>query len=194
MRTVLVDCYLQDSESKMIYYRQMIKSHSDIVEVKLCELKSDFDLSGIDAVVLSGSQWMISETEPDRQLQEFIRQLNIPTLGICFGHQLLARSFGAVVKKGELIEREEKIRINKRLEIFAGFDSAVVMRESHQEYVTPESILKINWQIGAESDSCPVEAIRHPQLPIYGVQFHPERSKENGEKLFANFYHLVLGK
>ncbi|MEO0053810.1 MAG: hypothetical protein ABIK22_06635 [candidate division WOR-3 bacterium] len=45
--------------------------------------------------------------------------------------------------------------------------------------------------MGAVSSSCPVEAIRHPRLPLYGVQFHPERSEINGEILFRNFYEIV---
>lgn len=199
LKTLLVDCYLQDAESKMKFYRQMCAEHSEIVEVKLAELPQvNFD--GIDAVVLSGSQWMLSEKEPPNELIGFLHRLQIPTLGICFGHQLLAWCFGAEVKKGErLIEQDEVIRIIEKWEIFAGLgelngQGLVIMRESHQEFVAPESIKRIGWQIGAVSDSCPVEAIRHPSLPLYGVQFHPERSGAAGKKLFYNFYRNVVSK
>jgi len=191
VKTLLVDCYLRDGESRMIYYQQICARHSDIIDVKSADLKKGLSLAGIEAVIFSGSQQMISETEPEEELKDFIRGLNIPTLGICFGHQLLARSFGAVVKKGnDRVERDEKIRIRQEWELFAGLGEETVMRESHQEYVTWESVQEIGWQIGAESDSCLVEAIRHPTLPLFGVQFHPERSGTNGEKLFANFYRL----
>ncbi|MEO0049803.1 MAG: gamma-glutamyl-gamma-aminobutyrate hydrolase family protein [candidate division WOR-3 bacterium] len=195
MKTLLVDCYLRDSEPKMKFYREMCGAHSEIFEVKLADWNPGFNLTGFDAVVLSGSQWMISEDEPDEELKGFIRKIKIPTLGICFGHQLLACSFGAVVKRGEgFIERDETIEIVQDWEIFNGFDGKVVMRESHQEYVTPESIKEIGWQIGAVSSSCPVEAIRHPDLPLYGVQFHPERSGVSGKRLYANFYRFILYK
>lgn len=177
----------------MKYYRQMCEAHSSIFEVKITDLKPEFNLSGFDAVILSGSQWMVSDNEPDGELKEFIKKIRIPTLGICFGHQLLARSFGAEVKKGAVfIERDVMIEIVQNWEIFAGFEGAVLMRESHQEYVTLESIKKIGWQIGAVSPSCSVEAIRHPSLPLYGVQFHPERSGVNGKNFVKNFYQFVV--
>ena len=47
------------------------------------------------------------------------------------------------------------------------------------------------WEVLAASDSCPVEAMRHRTKPWYGVQFHPEQSKQTGEKLVSNFVRLV---
>ncbi|MGQ9708774.1 MAG: type 1 glutamine amidotransferase, partial [bacterium] len=150
----------------MIYYRQICARYSEVVEVKLADWKRLFNCSNITAIVFSGSQWMISENDLNDELKSFVRQLKLPTLGICFGHQLLARSFGAKVKKGaEKIERAERIRILEEWEIFAGQGKETVMMASHQEYVSPNSIQAIGWQIGAVSDSCPVEAIRHPTLP-----------------------------
>ncbi len=198
MKTLLIDCYCRDSEKKIPPYLRVCRCFSEVRVKKWNQLKFNEDLKGIDRVIISGSQWMISEKEPPSELKEFIQSLAIPTLGICFGHQLLARSFGAEVKRGEdLIERNETIKILENWEIFTGLGKmsgelrTVVMRESHQEFVQPESIKKIGWQIGAVSESCPVEAIRHPTLPLYGVQFHPERSGINGEKLFENFYRLI---
>ncbi len=194
MKTLLVDCYSKEPEKRLPFYREMCRRYSEIVEAKVQELNTGFKLDGVDAVIFSGSQWMLSEKEPPPELVDFICNLKIPTLGICFGHQLLARAFGAEVKKGdETIERKERIKIIARWDIFAGLFPETVMQESHQEFVTPDSVTKIGWEIGAVSPSCPVEAIRHPALPIYGVQFHPERSGGDGEKLFDNFYRLITG-
>lgn len=191
MKTLLIDCYLEDAESRLVYYRQMIQPFSEIIELKLAELNPKLDFAQYNAVVLTGSQWMLSKKDVPEPVRAVLRQLSLPVLGICFGHQLLARSFGAEVKSGpEFLDRMERIRFQP-WRLFAGLGPEAEMRESHREYVTPESLERLGWEIGAVSSSCPVEAIRHPLLPLYGVQFHPERSGENGQKIFRNFYDIV---
>lgn len=187
-----MDCYIRDSARRLPYYEQMLAPHSCVTTVAAAELGSGFDSSRFDAVVLSGSQMMLSEESPPKGLVEFCRQLRLPVLGICFGHQLLAYSFGAVVIRGELQERDETIFVDQLWPLLRDLGPGTVMRESHREFVTPESLQKIGWQVGAHSAVCPTEAIRHPSLPLYGVQFHPERSGRPGELLFAAFFREVV--
>lgn len=182
----------------MPHYRQMISPYSEIVDVTAVELEAAVGRAGIDAVVISGSQLMLSEQEPADSLLEFCRSLEVPTLGICFGHQLLARSFGAVIRRGERVldfcETVELVVAWPLFEELARARHPIVMRESHREFVDFGSLTAAGWQVGARSASCPVEAIRHQFLPLYGVQFHPERSGRQGELLFAGFYrHVVAG-
>lgn len=191
----MVNCYKEKSESRMPFYRDVCRRYTETIEVPISELNPDFNLNGIDAVIFSGSQWMLSEEEPSGKIVGFVRKLKLPTLGICFGHQLLARSFGARVKKGPVaIEFAERIKIVAEWGIFFNLFPETTMLESHQEFVVPKSVLEIGWEVGAVSDSCPVEAIRHPRLPLFGVQFHPERSGENGRRLFENFFCHIGGE
>ncbi|MBM3313937.1 hypothetical protein FJY70_05045, partial [candidate division WOR-3 bacterium] len=123
---------------------------------------------------------------------EFTRGLNLPTLGICFGHQLLARAFGGRVLSGELIKRHETVELAQTSPLFYDLGPKADFVESHREYVDPDSILPAGWQVSARSGSCPVEAMSHPTRPLLGVQFHPERSGANGEKLLDNFYRRIV--
>jgi GMP synthase-like glutamine amidotransferase len=193
MRTLILNFYRRDSEKKMPYYHAMVGHHSQPVEVAGERVESAYPLDGFEAVVITGSQWMLADEDAPAAIKEFCRSLHLPTFGICFGHQLLARSFGAVVTRGEkFLEFDEAVEVLRPWPLFDGLPACMVMRESHREYVTPESAREIGWDVGARSASCPIEAMRHPRLPLYGVQFHPERSGPNGEALFANFYSGVV--
>jgi GMP synthase (glutamine-hydrolysing) len=192
MRTLVVNCYREKAEEKIRGYLLQAGRFSDPFEVPWGVLEPGYDLDTFSAVVISGSSWLLSKEEPPPPLTEFVTGLRLPALGICFGHQLLARAFGAQVLGGELIERDETVLLSERSPLFFGFGPEVEFRESHREYVDYDSLQRTGWHVCAESSSCPVEAIHHPTRPLYGVQFHPERSGGNGAKLFDNFYNLIV--
>jgi GMP synthase-like glutamine amidotransferase len=192
VRTLVVNCYRERAEEKIRGYTVQVERFSDSYEVPWGMLERAYDLETYSAVVISGSQWLLSKETPAGPLVEFVRDLKVPTLGICFGHQLFARTFGAQVLSGELIERDETIVISEPGPLFHGLGPEVEFRESHREYVDDDAIERAGWHVIARSASCPVEAMHHPTRPLYGVQFHPERSGVNGEKLFDNFYNQIV--
>ncbi len=200
-RTLFIDCYpeKQKYKGKVESYLVLLRKFSDDVVVAGCHNLAQSDTLGrarvspFDAVVISGSLMMLEKEDPPARLVEFVRRLRCPVLGICFGHQLLGRAFGAEVRSSaQFLEQLEKVRILVPGNIFHGLGSEIEVLESHREYLEPDSVKSRGWQILAVSDSCPVEAMRHKELPFYGVQFHPERSNQIGEKIVANFYNRVV--
>ena len=192
MRTLIVNCYREKIEEKITGYVTQVERFSDAHVVPWGVLERAFDLETYSAVVISGSQWLLSREQPADPLAEFVRDLKLPALGICFGHQLFARVFGAQVLSGELIERHETVLVTEPGPLFHGMEPELEFLESHREYVVAEPIERAGWHVTARSASCPVEAMHHPTRPLYGVQFHPERSGVNGEKLFDNFYSQIV--
>lgn len=192
VRTLVVNCYRGNAEEKIKGYIAQVERFSDVIEVPWGVLERAYDTDTYSAVVISGSQWLLSVEAPPAPLVEFVRDLKMPTLGICFGHQLFARAAGTQVLSGELVERDETIIISESGQLFHGMEPEMDFRESHREYVVAEPIERAGWHIIARSASCPVEAMHHPTRPLYGVQFHPERSGLNGEKLFDNFYNQIV--
>lgn len=192
MRTLVVNCYREMAEEKIKGYMAQVERFSDAVEVPWGVLEPAYDLTTYSGVVISGSQWLLSVEPPAAPLTEFVRDLRLPTLGICFGHQLFARTFGTQVLAGELVERDETIIVSEPEPLFHGMEPELDFRESHREYVVAEPIERAGWHLMARSASCEVEAMHHPTRPLYGVQFHPERSGLNGEKLFDNFYNQIV--
>jgi len=189
---LVVNCYRENAEEKIRNYVAQAGRFTDVNEVPWGVLERAFDLQTYCAVIISGSQWLLSVEEPAGPLAEFVRELKLPTLGICFGHQLFARAFGGQVLSGELIERHETVLVTEPTPLFHGIGPEAEFLESHREYVVAEPIERAGWHVVARSASCPVEAMHHPTRPLYGVQFHPERSGANGEQLFNNFYNQVV--
>jgi len=195
MKTLIVNSYHSDAEAKILTYTQLVKKFSEyevIPDVKL--LAKGEDIYDYDCLILSGSPAMISKGCYSHSYRTFLQTVSLPTLGICYGHQILAFAHGAKVKSGEEIKGETIVTIIDFKDIFKGLPPEIRVLESHQEYVDPENLEGFGFLILASSPGCPVEAIRHITKPLYGVQFHIERSGLIGEKILENFYKEVVAK
>ncbi|MEO0094035.1 MAG: hypothetical protein ABIK93_08610 [candidate division WOR-3 bacterium] len=192
MKTLIVNCYPNDADKKIEPYVQLVSQYSEYEIEKDCQLHRDYDLYGYDAVLISGSPNLISLGGYSKHFLAFIQNLKIPTLGICYGHQMLAFAYGAEIKSGKRIEDYETVRLLDFTDLFWGLTKEISVVESHQEFVGLETLLRTEFILTAESNSCAVEAIRHSKLPLYGTQFHFERSGEIGERIMANFYNNVV--
>ncbi len=119
----------------------------------------------------------------------YIEELDCPILGICLGHQIIAKAFGGEIGAAG-IESYAKIKINilDENDILKGFGENANVWASHKdEVITPPE----NFKVLAYSSICGVEAMKHNSKPIYGIQFHPEvHHTENGGKIFENFYEV----
>jgi|TARA_B100000214_G_scaffold90504_1_gene62497 GMP synthase-like glutamine amidotransferase len=151
-----------------------------------------------DAVVCSGSRRNVTMWEEwmsgGGSLMRCSSRMGIPTLGICFGHQLLCHSLGASVERAESMSSGVwELALNSHGssdELFAtrgsGEGGAPVALYSHQDHVktVPESCLLLG---SAEHNR--VTAVRvmgddGRGLPAWGVQFHPEAAKARVERAF----------
>jgi GMP synthase (glutamine-hydrolysing) len=118
---------------------------------------------------------------------EYVNELDYPILGICLGHQIIAKAYGGEVGSAGM-ESYAKIEISIKEEndIFKGFGNSMKVWTSHKDEVTK---LPEDFKILASSPICEIEAMKHKNKPLYGIQFHPEvHHTENGPKLFENFY------
>lgn len=137
------------------------------------------------AIILSGSPIFFTEVDfqPYREQFRILNDLNIPVLGICFGHQLLGLLNGAHIFRGEAIRTATTIRKTKEDVLLKNLDDSFTMQEDHTEGITlPPGFIHL-----ASSDSYIIETMRHPTKSVWGVQFHPEVSEENGKILLGNF-------
>jgi len=148
-----------------------------------------------DGVALSGAPDMMSEKKTQRKFRteiDAIRDASVPVLGVCFGHQLIAHAFGSpVIRDKENVLRFVKTIVLAEDSLFSRLPSSVMLLESRREIV---ETLPVGFRRLAESETSSIAAMRHETLPIYGVQFHPERyTKENpdGKTVIGNFVRLL---
>lgn len=143
------------------------------------------DFKNVSGIIFSGSPTMFTETDPAPYFEkfDFIKAGNIPVLAICFGHQLLGLMHGAKIFRSEEVRTTIPIRVVKVDPLFEGLSPQTEMAEDHTEGITlPAEFIHL-----ATSSTYTIESMRHPILPLWGVQFHPEVSGDNGKKLIGNF-------
>ena len=112
----------------------------------------------------------------------------IPILGVCLGHQCIAQVFGAkVVRADKLMHGKTSTIRHNESGIFKNIAQPLEATRYHSLIVQRES-LPDSLQITAETAEGEIMGLQHRQLPIHGVQFHPESIlTAEGKKLLANF-------
>jgi GMP synthase (glutamine-hydrolysing) len=192
MRTLIVTSYRGDWAPKIEPVEAMVKLFSDCDVVSDADLTADCDLAGYQAVVLSGSPNLISKGQYLPGLVGFLRREELPTLGICYGHQMLAVAHGArVIDGGKFLEGLDKVRVLVPEPLFIGLPQEIVAMESHREHVVLEDLARAGFNLLANSRTSDVEAMRHNAKPLFGLQFHLERSGDVGRQVMENFFRFV---
>lgn len=114
--------------------------------------------------------------------------LQVPTLGICLGHEIIAAAYlGSVEMMAEPQEGTKEIILIRDDPIFEGLPDTIELNEQHRYEVTeiPQEFVRL-----AYSEQCRVEAIRHRTMPIYGFQSHPETMTPHGAVIIDNFLRM----
>jgi len=149
-------------------------------EIKL--LSEKFNVKGL---IFSGGPASVYEHNAPRPDQHIL-DLDLPILGLCYGHQLIAQMVGGKVEPAE--QREYGIAyvtIDKPAGVLKGLSKKEKVWMSHGDTVFKMSE---EFEVLAHTENCPVAAFRHKEKPIYGLQWHPEViHTENGSLMLHNF-------
>jgi anthranilate synthase/aminodeoxychorismate synthase-like glutamine amidotransferase len=114
-----------------------------------------------------------------------------PVLGVCLGHQCIGHVFGGdVVRADRLMHGKTSPILHNKAGIFAGLPSPFEATRYHSLIVKRETLPDC-LEITAETAEKEIMGLRHRELPIHGVQFHPESILTlEGKKLLENFLRL----
>ncbi|MEJ9078211.1 aminodeoxychorismate/anthranilate synthase component II [Gordonia malaquae] len=111
-----------------------------------------------------------------------------PLLGVCLGHQAIGEAFGATVDRApELLHGKTSLVNHDGRGVLAGLPDPFTATRYHSLTVLPETIPDV-LEVTGTTDSGIVMAMKHRDLPIHGVQFHPESVlTQGGHRMLANW-------
>ena len=115
----------------------------------------------------------------------------VPLLGVCLGHQSIGEVFGGnVVRADRLMHGKTSPMLHNGESVFKGLPSPFDATRYHSLIVERESLPSC-LKITAETAEGEIMGVQHTELPVHGVQFHPESIlTENGKQLLQNFLDL----
>jgi GMP synthase (glutamine-hydrolysing) len=159
-------------------------------DVKPCSTPSR-DLRGYQGIIISGGPNSVYDNDSPR-IDPDIVSLGTPLLGICYGHQLLARMLGGTVTRGKTAEYGlARLSVVTEDSIFKKSPRVSSVWMSHRDLVTA---IPKGFELLARTGSCPVAAMGDHKRKFYGVQFHPEVvHTERGTEILRAFCVRVCG-
>ncbi len=117
---------------------------------------------------------------------------NVPVLGVCLGHQAIGEAFGGQVVRASVPMHGKVSQVTHNGSgVFAGLPSPFTGTRYHSLTLARQSFPDI-LEITAETEDGSIMGLQHRELPLYGVQFHPESiASEHGHALLENFLRLA---
>ena len=153
------------------------------------------DLAGMDGVLISPGPGNPSTAGRSLEVIGACAAQAVPMLGVCLGHQALGQHFGATVDHApQLMHGRTSELTHEGASVFAGVPSPMTATRYHSLSVVPETIPP-ELEVTARTADGMVMGLAHRELPLHGVQFHPESVlTENGHLMLARFLELCDGR
>lgn len=147
--------------------------------------------SSTDGIVLSPGPCTPDDAGICLELIEAAQQ-KLPLFGVCLGHQSLAQVFGArVVSAPDLMHGKVSTIEHYGHPLFDGIPNKFKATRYHSLTIEPDSMPDC-LEVTARSDDGVIMGVSHKELPMHGVQFHPESiASEYGHRLLGNFLKLT---
>ncbi|QKG24920.1 glutamine-hydrolyzing GMP synthase [Actinomadura violacea] len=143
------------------------------------------------AIILSGGPASVYE-QGAPAAPDGLFELGVPTLGICYGHQVMAQALGGTVENSDVAEYGgATVAVTSPGMLFAGLPSEQAVWMSHRDFVREAPA---GFTVTASTDVTPVAGMENRERGFFGVQFHPEvLHTENGMEILRRFLYEGAG-
>jgi len=162
------------------------------------EVRRNDQISVADALAMQPEGIVISPgpSDPDHagiclELVKACAERALPLFGVCLGHQSIGQAFGAkIVRAPQPMHGKLSSMSHDGAGVFENLPTPLTATRYHSLTIDPESVPDC-LDITARSEDDVIQGIRHKELPIHGVQFHPESiESEYGHDILRNFIEI----
>jgi para-aminobenzoate synthetase component 2 len=184
MRVLVVDNY----DSFVYNLVQYLAQLGAQTTVRRNDVVSMDEVDHADGVLISPGPGTPERAGSSMQVVRRCADRKVPVLGVCLGHQVIGAAFGGVVERApELLHGKTSQVHHDGSGVLAGLPDPFTGTRYHSLTIRPDS-MPDSLQVTARTESGVIMALRHRELPLHGVQFHPESVlTEGGHRMLANW-------
>ena len=189
MKLLMVDNYDSFTYNIVQYFGELgaqVEVHRND-EITVAEIQAKLDAGQLDRLVISPGPCSPAEAGISvAAIRHFAGKL--PVLGVCLGHQSIGAAFGGkIVRAQELMHGKTSTITTTQQGVFADLPAQFTVNRYHSLAIERASCPEC-LEITAWTDDGEIMGVRHRELPIQGVQFHPESVlTEHGHAMLKNF-------
>ena len=184
MRVLIIDNYDSFTYNLVQYLGELgaevlVRRNDEVTPREVLELHPD-------RIVVSPGPCTPNEAGVSLELIEKASP-EVPTLGVCLGHQSIGQAFGARVVRGEPVHGKTARVWHDGEGVYRGLDQGFEATRYHSLVIEPDSVPEC-LVVSSRTEDGVIMGVRHREYPVEGVQFHPESVLTmSGRRLLENF-------
>src|SRR4051794_32185736 len=143
---------------------------------------------GVDGILVSPGPGTPEEAGCSVPMVHWAAEHDVPLLGVCLGHQAIGVAFGGTVDRApELLHGKTSTIFHSNAGVLQGLPDPFTATRYHSLTILPDTV-PAQLEVIARTEGGVIMGVRHVELPIHGVQFHPESIlTEGGHRMLANW-------
>jgi para-aminobenzoate synthetase component 2 len=188
MRVLVIDNY-DSFVYNLVQYLAQLGAECVVWRNDAPELTAPDALDGFDGVLVSPGPSIPERAGASIEVIKRCADRRLPVLGVCLGHQAIGVAWGATVDRAPELRHGKVSQVrHEGAGVLTGLPDPFIATRYHSLTILPETIPTEEFEVTGRTEAGVVMAMRHRELPVEGVQFHPESVlTEGGHRMLANW-------